>query len=432
MDQPAPVTLSTGWTPLEIEPKSNWMGIMKWLQIIVLTTVATTLPVARAQSGAPAKVAGTVTAVDLAAKQMSFRTDKGESLTITTTDHSFLRRLPAGVTDAKQAVPIALSDITAGDRAVAIGQSSSDGKTLEARTIYVMTRADVAQVHAKEQEDWQKRGVAGLVSAVDPATRTITIKVAQREYAVHPGEKTEFLRYALDSSELADAKPGTFADVKVGDELHVLGDHSADGSSIAAEKIVFGSFKQIAATVENVDAQAGVLKVKDLATKKSIFVNVKADSHLKKLPEMMAQMLARRYRGGGRSGELAGGPRGGEQPAAGGGFPGRGGPEGAGPSAGAPGDPGRRGGFGAPGGGRGDLKQMLDRLPAFTLAELKPGDAIMMSTTEGTDASHLTVITLLAGVEPLLTASPQATRDIMSGWNLGGGGEGGDAGGGGN
>jgi hypothetical protein len=25
-------------------------------------------------------------------------------------------------------------------------------------------------------------------------------------------------------------------------------------------------------------------------------------------------------------------------------------------------------------------------------------------------------------VEPLLTASPQATRDIMSGWNLGGGG----------
>jgi hypothetical protein len=31
---------------------------------------------------------------------------------------------------------------------------------------------------------------------------------------------------------------------------------------------------------------------------------------------------------------------------------------------------------------------------------------------------------LLAGVEPLLTASPNATRDIMSGWNLGGGGGG--------
>jgi hypothetical protein len=69
---------------------------------------------------------------------------------------------------------------------------------------------------------------------------------------------------------------------------------------------------------------------------------------------------------------------------------------------------------------------MLDRLPAVPLAELKARDAIMVSTTEGTDSSHSTAIMLLAGVEPLLTASPAATRDIMSGWNLGGGGEGGE------
>ena len=55
-------------------------------------------------------------------------------------------------------------------------------------------------------------------------------------------------------------------------------------------------------------------------------------------------------------------------------------------------------------------------------SELKPGDAIMVSTTQGTEAGRVTAIMLLAGVEPLLTASPTATRDIMSGWNLGGGG----------
>jgi len=59
------------------------------------------------------------------------------------------------------------------------------------------------------------------------------------------------------------------------------------------------------------------------------------------------------------------------------------------------------------------------------LTELKAGDAVMVSTTMGSDPSRVTVITLLAGVEPLL-ASPTATRDIMSGWNLGGGGAGGD------
>ena len=48
----------------------------------------------------------------------------------------------------------------------------------------------------------------------------------------------------------------------------------------------------------------------------------------------------------------------------------------------------------------------------------------MVSTTQGSDPGKVTAITLLAGVEPILTAAPTATRDIMSGWNLGGGGEG--------
>ena len=47
----------------------------------------------------------------------------------------------------------------------------------------------------------------------------------------------------------------------------------------------------------------------------------------------------------------------------------------------------------------------------------------MVSTTQGTTPGRVTAIMLLAGVEPLLTASPEATRDIMSGWNLGGGGD---------
>jgi hypothetical protein len=65
---------------------------------------------------------------------------------------------------------------------------------------------------------------------------------------------------------------------------------------------------------------------------------------------------------------------------------------------------------------------MLDRLPAMPLSALKAGDAVMVSTTMGSDPTHVTVIMLLAGVEPILTAAPSAARDIMSGWNLGGGG----------
>jgi hypothetical protein len=75
------------------------------------------------------------------------------------------------------------------------------------------------------------------------------------------------------------------------------------------------------------------------------------------------------------------------------------------------------------GGGRGgDVAGMLDRLPAMPLTDLKPKDAIMVSTTAGSDPTKVTAIMLLAGVEDVLRAAPTATRDIMSGWNLGGGG----------
>jgi hypothetical protein len=154
-----------------------------------------------------------------------------------------------------------------------------------------------------------------------------------------------------------------------------------------------------------VDVAGGTLRVKDLATKKPEVLKITPDTVIRKLPEQMAAMMARRYNAAAAGAGGAAGPRGG-----GGNWP--------------QGAAGAGRGYGGPGGGRGDIKQMLDHLPAAQLADLKHGDAIMVSTTEGTDGTHLTGIMMLAGVEPLLTASPNSTRDIMGGWNLGGGGEG--------
>jgi hypothetical protein len=337
---------------------------------------------------------------------------------VTTTDKSFLRRLPPGETDTKKATPIGMADIAAGDRVAAIGQFGVYQRSFEARTVYVMTKADVAQVHAKEEEDWQKRGTTGIVTEVNPAAKTIVIKAGRGQYTVDAGVAAELLRYAKDSAKLADAKPGTLAEIRVGDELHVLGNKSAEGTGIAAEKLVSGSFRQIAATIDVVDVAEGTLRVKDLAAKKAplLVLKITSDTVIRKLPEQMAAMMARRYNAaagaGGAAGQGAGRGNGGP-----GNWPQGGqGAAGAGRANGGPGGWGGRGG--------GDIKQMLDRLPAVQLADLKRGDAIMVSTTEGTDGTHLTGIMMLAGVEPLLTASPNSTRDIMGGWNLGGGGEG--------
>ena len=346
-----------------------------------------------------AQISGTIAAVDAANRQLTLQSDKGEAVSVATTDRTLILRIPPGETDPKKGTKIPLSTLAAGDRAVVMGPPPADPKSWNATAVLVMSKSDVASLHQKDQDDWRKRGTTGTVTAIDAAAHSLTIRSGSRTFSVQPSDKTVYNRYALDSARFSDAKPSSFAAIGTGDQLRILGNKNEEGTLIQAEKIVSGSFRQIAATITAINLQAGEMTVKDLATRKPLTIKIDADSTMRKLPEMAARMLARRYAPGAQAAETPGGT-----------------------------PPGAGAGRGGGGGRGGDVGQMLDNLPALPITELKPGDAIMVSTTQGTEGGRVTAIMLLAGVEPLLTASPTATRDIMSGWNLGGGGGGGDIG----
>jgi hypothetical protein len=131
-----------------------------------------------------------------------------------------------------------------------------------------------------------------------------------------------------------------------------------------------------------------------------------------KLPETMAQSLAARLKNQGNGANQSNGAQ--PNTTSGAGAP----AAGAQPQAGA----GRQNADGGQGGQRGDISQMLQRTPTVQLSDLHKGDAVMIVATQGTSSSA-TAVTLLAGVEPLLTASPSASQTMFSAsWNLGGGG----------
>ena len=68
---------------------------------------------------------------------------------------------------------------------------------------------------------------------------------------------------------------------------------------------------------------------------------------------------------------------------------------------------------------------MMERLPTSTLADLKAGDAVMIVASEPSPGSSTAdAITLLSGVEPILTANPNGGMDLSM--SLGGGGGGGE------
>ena len=380
-----------------------------------------------------AKAVGTVKSVS--GNSIVLTTDAGE-VTVTLADATRILRASPGQTDLKSATPIQASDIHVGDRLLAIG-ATGEGNSVTASTVIVMTQGDIAARQQQEREEWRK-GVGGIVKEVAPAAGTITLANALessgKAIVIKVSPTTLYRRYSPDSVNFDQARPGSLDQIKPGDQLRARGTKSADGGEFAAQAIVSGTFKNIAGTVISTDTANSSITVMDLLTKRPVTLKITADSQMHKLPPFVAQRLAARLRGGAAAAN--GNPQGspGESPSAvpvagGASSPGRGGgnwrgQHASGASSEAPeGREGYRRGGGSP-----DFQQMLSRMPAVTISDLQKGEAVMLVATEGSATSAPTAITLIAGVEPILTAAPSgaAAATILSPWNLGaspGGGE---------
>lgn len=363
---------------------------------------------------AAARQLGTVKAVS--GTELTLATDSGQSITVTVSPETKVLKLAAGSTDLKTAQPGQLSDVAAGDRVLATGKAGDSPTSLVASRLILMKSADIAEKNAADQAEWRTNGAGGIVSAVDPATGAITLTSGTNKITVTTTGKTSFRRFSGDSVKYQDAKPGTLAEIHPGDQLQARGQKSPDGMTVKADEVLSGSFKNLSGLIISTDASAGNITLKDLATKKVMTVNVTPNTNIRKLDPRMAQMMAMRAQGGGGRGQ-GGGMSGGQ---AGGGNAGYG----AARSAEGAGGQGGPGGPGGPGGmrrGGGDLSQMLNRLPTETLSDLSKGQAVMIVATEPTPgATTVSAITLLTGVEPILTANPNGGGIDLGGWSLGG------------
>jgi hypothetical protein len=359
--------------------------------------------------------------------------DGGTEVSVTVASNAKIVQVAPGEKDLKSATPIALTDLQVGDRILVRGRASDDARTMTAVGVIAMKRTDLEAKKTQDRDDWQKRGIGGLVSAVDPTTGTITISAgagaAAKTVAIHTSKNTVLRRYAPDSVQFDDAKPAPLDQIKPGDQVRARGTKSADGSEFAADEIVSGTFRNLAGIITVIDANAQTISLTDLISKKPVVVKITAQSQLRKIPAQMAQLIAFRLKGAGAGA------------AAGGGASAQGGTtaaEGGGASNGRSSNGGQRGGGAggngaAGGGGRGDFQQIVNRLPASTLADFQKGDAVMVVSTQGTDAGGVTAITMLGGVEAILAAAPAgnaAQAMTLSPWSLGGGAPTGDAAGG--
>jgi hypothetical protein len=388
------------------------------------------------QAAATSKAVGTVKSIS--GNNIVLSAEGGSDTSVVVQDGARLLQIEPGETDLKKATPLQLSDLQNGDRILVRGNAGPDGKSILAVSVIAMKKADLAARHAHEQAEWQRNGIGGLVSAVDPSGGTITVATsalgANKSVVVHVSKNTVLRRYAAGSVKFDDAAAAPIDQIKAGDQLRARGQKSADGGELTADEVVSGSFRNISGTINSIDAGTKTITVQDLVTKKPVVVQISQTSQLRKLPAPMAQRIAARLKGSSDTppaGANAGGvaPSGGAgsapaAPAGGSALEQRSGDTGSPRGAGGNGGAGGRSGAGGQGG---DLQQAISRMPASNLADLQKGDAVMIvATSDNTGApGSVVAITLLAGVEPILQASPSG-QSILTPWTMSGA-PGGDA-----
>jgi len=365
----------------------------------------TTQPTPAAQAGdsgiTPNGAIGEVKVIDNAAKQLIVKTDAGSLVTVALNDKTIYMRLAPGEKTLTNATRIAFADVGEGDRVWARGKVADDHKSVPATALIVMNKVDIAKKQEAERAEWKRRGVLGIITALKPESKEITISsramAGPQSLIIPVSDKVEMRRYAPDSIKFTDAKPAKFEDLKVGDQLRALGERNPESTGFTPEKVVTGSFKTVAGVVTAVDAATGEVKINDLQTKQPLTIVIKQDAVLRKFPaanEMAAMMMMSRGPG-------AGGASGGQTPPAG-----RGAGQGAGPGGG-------QGGGMRMGGGGMNMQDMLERLPMIAIADVKAGDTIIVSSTRGADPSRLTAISLISGADTFLNM--MAARQAQAG-----------------
>ncbi len=325
---------------------------------------------------------GTITAIS--GDTLTVKTDADGERQVKVPTSAAFKRIAPGQKDLSTADTIQFSDLAVGDRALVKLDPDAPAGTSEALQIIAVKQADLALKQQKDREDWQRRGVGGLVKSVDAATGVILLNsgagATAKTITVHVAKTTMLKRYAPASVRFDAALPAPIEAIHAGDQLRARGVKNADGTEIAAEEVVSGSFRNIAGTIVSIDAAASTLLVKDLATKKQVTIHITADAQMRRLPEHMAAMLAERLKGTARQSNRS---RPMDRPKW---------------------RPRRR-----------RSAADAESAPAIHLGDLQKGEAVMLVSTEG--ETEVTAITLLAGVEPLLQA-PAASRDLLSNWSM--------------
>lgn len=241
---------------------------------------------------------GEVAAIDRIAGKIVVSTEAKISVTVTVGEKTVFRRVAPGQTSLAGAEQITLADVKVGDRVLIPGGAAAEN--VHVRQFIVMAREAITAQRDKEREARRARTINGRITAVNQEKKEIVIQARGREQqaealTIAATGNVKMLRYAPDSLKITDAKPGAFADLRVGDQIRVVGDKSADGTRVAAEEIFSGTVSRAVGTISEINAARGEVTIKNVQTGQLTIVAVGKNTTLRRITPEVADQLKQRF-----------------------------------------------------------------------------------------------------------------------------------------
>ena len=321
------------------------------------------------------QLVGEVISLDKTASQVNIKTKENQLVPLLLDAKTDYKRVPPGETTLSNAVPVTLAEMAVGDQVYARGMISEDGNRAPVRQLVIMSHVDIARKHEQERAEWRKRGIVGSIKSINNNSKEIAVLArvpeGTRIITINAGDSIRYRRYEPESVKFSSALPSSFAELKVGDQLRALGDKNSDGTRFTAEEIVSGTFRTLVGTITEVNAATAEIKINELSTKRPLTVVTKEESLIRRIsPELIALLIPQKG-----------------QPSPG--------AQGAAPAA-KTSDPAAN--------KKPDVEEELEKLKVQAISELRPGEMVIVTSTIGKDASRLTAITVISGVNPLVKA----------------------------
>ncbi len=309
--------------------------------VLLSITIST---VANSQSTSPAKadekpVFGEIAALDSINAQITIKTTSGAARIIKTDERIGLWRVPPAERSLDKAVKIHFSELNIGEP-VLVRQNQ----------IIVMSKEALTREQARQHT------ILGVVMELKPQTKEITLRGREGSapILITSNSNTRWLRYASDSLKVADAVPGSFADLRVGDQLRARGERNTDGWRFAAEEIISGTFVRVAGEITAIDAATGTITIKTQQTAEKIKLVVAPKTVLKRIPFFESTNSEVKENAGAKSNRMK------------------------------------------------TLQQQIAALPAIPLTNLKRGDTALVFGTASLERNRIIAISIVTGKEEVI------------------------------